>query len=601
MIDLIEKFDTLEQPLVKYITSRINGYYDSDCYKLLDSKMIAMQDCADLKAGSSKYNEFISNVNFPIVKERQLLRRAITAANFRAPEIYSCTPTGGTPYENAARAELVLNLNCTSVKFKAKTLKPGIDNASKFGTTVFYTYWKTAGNKELRTVYNEKTGLYDRKKVDKSYENAYVCHIGLRDYFQNPDISDPDESDFQGHIRRIHISDLVPMLDDPAYIRENVLKAIEEARKGKNATFAKDARGIPDDECDGKKAYIDIARYEGTINIAGNEEDDTTYIAELYGETILRLSREDYDRNIRSYSVCNFDKRHNYWHGVSDSEYVVTHENYLNTMLGMTLDSAMRSMQQYVFFDKKRINTNDLNNIFRNNGFVPVDANDVPISQLVNAFQPGALNMSVAQYGINAVQQSIQQMSTKVDLQRQANQGGLANKTATAANMIAGQSDLLESDIQENFNYGIIDCGSKMLYMLQQFLPDLFYVRPKPKEQEQEYEKYFILGDFGIDIHTTMEKNKQNELMRLQNLVTWWLNVAQNPVLQGAAVNILPVIKDIWNKADVPSDEIMPSETMQINPQMIPSNPQMAMQGGGMVQQVPQQPIQPQLPQPGMM
>ncbi len=121
------------------------------------------------------------------------------------------------------------------------------------------------------------------------------------------------------------------------------------------------------------------------------------------------------------------------------------------------------------------------------------------------------------------------------------------------------------------------------------------------KNRNKSNEKYFILGDFGIDIHTTMEKNKQNELMRLQNLVTWWLNVAQNPVLQGAAVNILPVIKDIWNKADVPSDEIMPSETMQINPQMIPSNPQMAMQGGGMVQQVPQQPIQPQLPQPGMM
>ncbi len=69
-----------------------------------------------------------------------------------------------------------------------------------------------------------------------------------------------------------------------------------------------------------------------------------------------------------------------------------------------------------MYFDKKRINTNDLNNIFRNNGFVPVDANDVPISQLVNVLQPGALNMSVAQYGINAVQQSIQQMSTKVDL-----------------------------------------------------------------------------------------------------------------------------------------------------------------------------------------
>jgi hypothetical protein len=276
------------------------------------------------------------------------------------------------------------------------------------------------------------------------------------------------------------------------------------------------------------------------------------------------------------------------WHGVSDSEYIVTHENYLNTLLGMTLDSAMRSMQQYIFFDKKRINTGDINNMFRNNGFVPVDANDVPINQLISAFQPGAINMSVMQYGAQAVQQSIQQIGTKVDLQRKQNDGGLANNTATAANMIAGQADLLESDLQNNFNYGIVNCGEKQLIMLQQMLPDLFYVRPKPKEQEQEYEKYFILGDFEIDIHSTLEKNKQGELLRLQNLVTWWLNIAQNPILQSAAVNILPVIKDIWNKADVPSDEIMPSESLQINNQMVPSNQQMAMQGGGMVPQQPQ-------------
>ena len=598
MIDLIDQFGTHEKDYVKYITSRINGYYDSDCYKILDSKMVTMQDCADLRPAANKYNEWISSVNFPIVKERQLLRRAITNANFRADEIFSCTPLGGTSFENAARAELVLNLNSNRIKFKPKTLGPAIDNGSKFGTSVLYTYWKRSSKPEIRTVYNEITGLYERSKVESGYENAGVCHIGLRDYFQNPDVADPDESDFQGHIRRIHISDLVPLLDDPAYILENVQKAMEEARKGKNSRFAKDARGI-DNEKDEKNCYIDIARFEGTINIQGNEEDDTTYIAELYGETIIRLSREDYDRNIRSYSVCNFDKRYNMWHGVSDSEYVVTHENYLNTLLGMTLDSAMRSMQQYVFFDKKRINTGDLNNIFRNNGFVPVDANDIPISQLVSAFQPSALDMSVAQYGINAVQQSIQQMSTKVDLQRQANQGGPANKTATAANIIAGQSDILESDLQNNFNYGIISCGEKQLIMLQQFLPDLFYVRPKPKEQEQEYEKFKILGDFGIDIHSTLEKNKQNELLRLQNLVTWWLNISANPVLANSAVNILPVIKDIWNKADVPSDEIMPSESLHINNQMVPSNPQMTMAGGGMVPTPPQQ-TPPQLPMPNM-
>jgi hypothetical protein len=150
MIDLIEQYEQHEKTVVKYITSRVNGYYDSDCYKLLDEKMKTMQGCADLQPMANKYNEWISNVNFPIVKERQLLRRAITNANYRAPEIFGCSPLGGTPFENAARAELVLNLNSNRIKFHQKVLWPATDNGSKFGTSVLYTYWKRSGNDEIQ-------------------------------------------------------------------------------------------------------------------------------------------------------------------------------------------------------------------------------------------------------------------------------------------------------------------------------------------------------------------------------------------------------------------------------------------------------------------
>jgi hypothetical protein len=581
VIDLIKEFEKHQQDVCKYWKARINGYFDSDCYKQLDNKLKTMQNCANLKPATQKFNDWQSSVSFPIVKERMLLRRAILSANYRAPEIFSLSPIGGTSYENASKAQATLNLNMRHTRYREKSLKPGADAASKFGFFVSYTYWKRTGKPEMRTTFNSATRLYERKRTQEGYENVYTCNIKARDYFQNPDIADPEESDFQGHIRRVHISDLVPLLNDGSYITENVKKVLEEARKGMVKGMVSNREKDDFVKYDEKRHYIDIYRIEGKINIKGNEEDGETYVTEIVGDTIIRLSREDYDRNMRSYVVTCIDKSSKYWFGVTDAEYVVTHENYLNTILSMNLDNAMRAINQYIFYNKESISPSELANIQRNGGLIGVDTNETPINQLINAFQPGSIDMNPAQFAVNAVQQSIQSMSTKADLSRKPNEGGPTNKTATAANIIAGQGDLLEADLLENFDFGIIRQGFVTMIMLQQFLPQLFYIRPNAKQKEQEIEKWKILGDFDFDIQSTMQKNQANELMRLQNIVTWWLNIAQNPILQGAAVNILPLIKEIWNKADVPSDEIMPEET--VNPQLQPSNPMMSMQGGGMV------------------
>jgi hypothetical protein len=85
-----------------------------------------------------------------------------------------------------------------------------------------------------------------------------------------------------------------------------------------------------------------------------------------------------------------------------------------------------------------------------------------------------------------------------------------------------------------------------------------------------------------------MAKNKQNELMRLQNLVTWMLNIMNSPTLAQAGMNVLPLVKNVLDKADIPAvDEILPQENRQLAaPGMVPSNqaPNMMQPGG---QQVP--------------
>jgi hypothetical protein len=573
MIDIVQEFDKRQTDIAKYVRERAQKYYQSECYKVLDRRLKDLTNCADLMPNSLIRHTFNSKVVFPVVKERMLLRAAITASNYRANEVFLLQPLGNTPYENAAQAELVLNLNQTATNFKEKTLKPGIKRASQFGTSVFYTYWRGYDKLQNATVFNPATGQYERALQGGLRKNACTIELDLRAYFQNPEVSDPDDSDFQGHYRRVHISDLIAMSSEDGFIADNVMKAVEEAKRSAGKSSRR-----PYDEPDDRRWGVDVAHYEGTLNIRGNEEDDTNYFVDMVGEIIIRISYDDYDYGIRSYSVSSYNKRLEWWWGNGDAEYVVSHENFLNILLSMTADNAMRSMLQYVFFQKDMIDPADINNRVRNNGFIPVDAGEVPISNMVFPFQPSMNNTQLIEFAVNAVNNSIQGMSTKVDLSRRADQGGLGNKTATAANIVAGQGDVLEGDILENFDFGICAIGKKSLVMLQQFLSSMFCVRPKPNQVEILLNKYQILGAMSVGINSTLQKNKQGELMRLENLVTWLLNVSQSPMLQNAGLNLLPIVREVINKADLSNAGILPSENVQLQaPGFVPSNQPMAL------------------------
>lgn len=590
MIDLITKFVDKEKEIGPYITDKVNEYYKSDCFTRLDKRITDLGLSNDLRPASLRLNNWNSHVVFPIVKERSLLRRAITSANYRSSDTFTLVGTGSTPQDNAVNAELVLNLNMAHTFFKMLCLKPCIDTASKFGTAIIYTYWKADEDEKLKTVYDPTTGMYERQRIRSNRKNSWNVQIDLRDYFQNPSIANPDESDFQGHYKRLTLADLITMLDDDTYIRENLAKVIDDLKRGLSR---KNKRLWQDKEIG--QYEDDLIHFEGLIQIKGNEDGTQRYTCEMIGDTIIKLMVDNYDDDIRSYTVLNFDKRSEWYWGNSDSEYVVAHENFLNTFLSMSADNAMRSMQQYIFFAKDTINPADIANIHRNNGFIPVDVKNYNLSNLINPFQPGNINLANANFVTQMVNDSIQKMSTKVDLSRKSDQGGVQNNaTATAANILAGQSDILEADILENFDFGVSDCGRKNLVMLQQFLSELFYVRPRPQDAERQLQKFQILGDFEYQINSTASKNKQGEMLRMQNLATWLLNIMANPIMQQAGYNVAPIVKDILQKADIPSvEDVLPNENaMMAAPGMVLSNPMIpAAMGGGMTprQQIPQQ------------
>jgi hypothetical protein len=182
-------------------------------------------------------------------------------------------------------------------------------------------------------------------------------------------------------------------------------------------------------------------------------------------------------------------------------------------------------------------------------------------------------------------------MGTKINFSKQNNGGPQNNKTGTAANMIAGQGDILEADKLENFDFGVCEIGRKNTILLQQFLSEIFYIRPKADQFEKQIYKYMMLGRFQYVVNSTVSKNKQNEMLRLQNLVTWLANLLTNPQLQQAGYRLMPAVNDVIRRADLPSiDEIIPSEDQQQQqPGMQPSNQAPAQQAGGAMVPMPQQ------------
>jgi hypothetical protein len=594
MLDLITQFADYEKKISSLVRNNISEYLASDCYKLLDRRMVNLRDSADLKPASLRRNEYISHVVFPLVREQWMINSASCAANYRAQEIFNLTATGSTPNENALHAETVLNLNMANTFFKQKALKPAISSASLYGTSVMYSYWAEDEKSKMGTMYDETTGQYKRVTMPNRQKNSRNKPIDLRDYMQDPNVPDPDESPWQGHTRRVQLSELVGLLNNEAYIQENLGKIIEDAKSGRKPSGIRKQSERYDTK-EGGKFSLDIDRYEGTLPIKDNEESDVRYCVELIGEVIIRLSVDDYDDEISSYTVLNFCKRPEYWWGNSGCELKLPHENFLNIMLSMTADNALKSMEQYVFYNGKSISIDDISNRAATGGFIPVDAKNMNLQQLLFPYQPGAANFNAVEYAVNAVNESASNMGTKLNFSKQnAGQGGTSNnKTAFAANIMQGQADILESDYLENFDFGVCDIGRKNTILLQQFLSEIFYIRPKAAQVEKEVAKYMILGRFQYVVNSTVSKNKQNEMMRLQNLVTWLANLLTNPQLQQAGYRLIPAVNDVIRRADLPSiDEIIPDENQQVQqPGMQQSNQVPAQRSGGAMvpMQMPQQ------------
>jgi hypothetical protein len=583
MIDLVEKFDRYEKKITQYLSDRAADYFHSPCYKSLQDRYVRLRDSNDMKLSGARrsQNSWKSNLQFPLVKERTLLRKAIFSQNYRGDPLFSLLPVGATTKEQANDAQDTLNMNARSTRFRQRDLQRIFDFAALLGTAVSMTYWRDTQKYAYKTIMTP-FGT-DRALVPvQNSQNAVTQWVHPLDYMREP--SAVFEPSWQGHIDSVKLSNLEAdyKANPQNYIKRNTEGVLREAKvdslrkrghkdsykwdeggSGDKGSGAGRTRGLDFDGC-----TVDVRKFYAQINIDGNEDDLNHYYIEMVGDKIVRIQHNPNDDDMVPYNVFMYYPRAEYWWGNTDAEFVIPHENFTNLIMGIKADRALNMLQQYIFHEKGVIDPSDWNNRLSSGGLISVDLKGGrKLQEVLHQFRPQDDSLASTDSIMREVKESQQKMTPTPDFTRGAKGGGLRNQTATAALILEEQGDVLESNILEQFNFSMEELARVQMTMLQQRLPQEFGLRPRPEEAMRVLSKEQILGSFDYRVETALTRNRLNELQRLQNIITGIMNFRGTGDPTWQRVDMEQVTRRWLQQADIgPVDEILqpaPAPQMQ--------------------------------------
>lgn len=594
-IDLTKNFLKHEKELTQLLSQQKDDYYKSKCFERLRGRYFRLRDSIDMNFNSdtrnrsrnNTKNNFQSKIAFAIVKVRALLRDAIIRQNYRGNPFITLEAVGSTIQENAVNATDLLNQNFKTTKFRAKCFKWATKDVSEYGSSVIYTSWRES-NKTAKKTVDTRLGI-QREDVKTTKKNALNTTINILDFFMNPNITDPDDSDYIGHIERMNLAKFKGLMkmSPEVYIKKNVQWVIKQSELGSlddqhyHTKYDRETKGE-------RKFNLDRNIFYSTCNIKGNEDNQDYYYIEMVAGKIVRFQINPHDDDMRPYGVLTFYPRREYWWGNSDAEFVLPHEKYTNLIMSMKADNALRSQQQYFFYEKGSIDTADWNNRRKNGGMIGVNTKQGQnLSQILYQTQPKDFSLNETDSIMREVKENQQSLTPSPDLSRSAKSGGPQNVTATAALILEEQGDVSEALILENLNFGIEKVGENNTVMLQQRLADKFALRPKATEEQKILAKQEVLGNFGYNVQTSLNKNKASELLRLERMLTSIMNYkgTQDPVFQ--QLNVVPLVQKIIKAADIGDvEDILP--TPQLPAGGVPSQALLGQEQAGAAQDLTQ-------------
>lgn len=596
--DLVQNFGKYETPtnkrISRYVRDRITMYEGSPTRKRLEKKVKKLQACWDqnpLKENKGQ-GKFFADINLNLVKEQQLIQRAIATNNFRIEPNFTLSATGNTPMENAINMQDLLDSNNKQIKYNMLTKVPVIDRCAKYGSCVVITEHGYKSKGGMQTVIDPLIGA-QRVPYNQSTINACTYIIDSLNYGQNPYSTSCDDSDFRYHLQRYTPAQLFGIIQrDPSmFIKENVEKVFKEIKKNNQVEekyYDQQGRQVGSDF--NKTLLSDCVIGQFQILIEDNEDDDTYYDVWMIGDTIIRFGDNPYDKNMNKYTVMTFEPSLRDWFGDTPAEYLISNENALNLLNSIGFENLIASMKRYVFYNKGMFADGFNLNQYPMNSFIPAN---IPAgtnaSQMLFTYQvpdtSGNANSDIYQ---RIMQQNL---STSPDLSTPISQGGMNNKTAAAANIVTNKGDTKDADVLEQLSFRFASVAEKQIIILQQFLGNSndIEVKPAGNKPTRVIGKKDIMGNMFVE--TNVQKSYQGEMQRYMNFITWFKNLQGSSPELGQA-NIVPMVRQVLRLSQtLKADDVLP-ETLEQAPGYQPTQVQPGQEQAGPAQEAQPQPNQ---------
>lgn len=587
-IDLVKEFAKYEKTIVKYVHTRIDYYDKSKCKEQLKRRVARLNSSWDMVVSgknSGTNQQLKGQMSYGLVKQQQLARRSLFSGNFRGDPLFTPRAIGNTPLQNALNMKDILQSNVEQTHFRPLVLMPCNSGVAKIGSAVVFTEY--CNNRQLgwRTVADPLTTSKRVYGVIKNTHNAVTYPINVLNYGQNPDVVDCEQSDYNYHIERWRLSELVNRIKSNSnlYIKENIEKIIGDAKKSNNLSeYYHDSTGKQTAHDYGAVTVNDVIRGQFQINIDGNEDDNTVYYLEMIGDTIIRFQDNPYDMNMKCYTTICCERRDEYWWGNTPAEYSIGNENLLNLLLGLSTDNVIESMKKYIFFQKDAISPQ----AWMQSGSqmkIPVDVDKMTNMQnIFYTYQVPDTSSGLIKDVYSRTLANDQLFSASPNFNRPQDQGGPVNTTATAVNAEENKNNMLDSDILERLSFDWARVGEKQMIILSQFLGNFGPILVKPSQAEalRYIQKENLVGNYSTYMDTALQQTQQGELIRYQNMASWLLNLVNG----GARIspNIAPIVEQVIKMGKfIVKEDILQREDME----QVPTMPVPGMEMAGAAQE----------------
>lgn len=530
--------------VTNYCVDRKATYFDSiNVFKPLKSRVQIIDDIIDMKFPQNE--AFIADVAMPIVRKRWREINAFIRKYFENDPLVSYTALGDTPEENAKNRQSLVNRNFVSTDFREKAFRWMIDSAARYGTYVTFTQYveKTGRNAGLTSVYDPNSvDPYQRIYPTTRKQNALTLPVHVLNYFCDPKRNCYTRGSWEGFIDCWPISTLFSLLNDENYIRENVESIIEKCKEGSTDQQWYGGQGEAELR-DYSRATVNVTRMFTTLNFEGNHDDSTEYYVELIDNKIIRINESGLDENERPITTGTLINRTNVWWGNSDVEDIIPLQNVSIWLINTEIEGTMKLMDNPIFVQKGTLDVADWNNRHQLNGIVYYDEDRISPDKLAYQLQRRDNSLANLDWVQREIKQSIQESSPVVNMQNKYNEGGLNNSTLGAAQMVASIGEILQSDMMNNFSYGLMHIGKVSANILEIMLDEQFAI--PVKNRSVVLQKHQIMGVFDMISESSMKLNDVTEFTKAVNHLTQFLNWrgTGDPAFQG--VNIPKLIKDV--------------------------------------------------------